>query len=137
MEGHGNMNFNNNYHQAHAALVNLALNNSLAPARLSHASPLITDYSRAQSLYGMSPGLVPAQQGSPLMTHSHQSPALGGYTSPLQAQGNEYGLQSPVGSQQNLSSYGAYTNGIQGFAGNGVNLSSPVDHYQHRNGFQY
>ena len=128
--------YNANYHQAHAALVNLALNNGLGVqgnSRLSHGSPLISDYQRP-AVYG----LLAGQQGSPLVSHSsHQSPAL--YNSP----GGPVGLDNygaPAGSlggqgaggYQNL---GAYNGSVQSVFNSA--LGSASDPYQTQRGGAY
>ncbi|CCA66738.1 related to Drosophila pumilio protein and Mpt5p protein [Serendipita indica DSM 11827] len=133
--------YNANYHQAHAALVNLALNNGLGAqgtSRLSHGSPLVSDYQRSPAVYGLSPGLLAGQQGSPLVSHStHQSPAL--YSSP----GGPVGLDSygsPAGSLggQGAGAYqnlGAYNGSVQSVFNSA--LGSASDPYQTQRGGAY
>ncbi|KAG8761205.1 hypothetical protein FRC14_006254 [Serendipita sp. 396] len=129
--------FNNNYHQAHAALVNLALNNSLGPqgnGRLVHGSPLVSDYQRSPAMYGISPGLVPGQQGSPLVSHANQAPL---YSSSSGQMGLD-GYGSPALNQQGSTSYQGVTpyNGIPSVFNN--TLGSSTDPYQPQRGsFHY
>ena len=140
MEVNNAAHYNNNYHQAHAALVNLALNNPLAPqggSRLSHPSPLVNDYNRSPAVYGMSNGLLPGQQGSPLVSHAaHQTQALYG-NSPGQAGLDAYGNGSPaLGTNGNgYQTLGPYGNGLQSVFNNNLGSSDPYQ--QQRGTFHY
>jgi hypothetical protein len=138
MEVNNATHYNNNYHQAHAALVNLALNNSISSqgnGRLSHGSPLVNDYSRSPALYGMSTGLLPAQQGSPLSHATHQAAALYN-NSPGQVTLDNYGTPSPALGQQNAAAYAPYNNGLQSVFN--TSLGSGSDPYQQQRGaFHY
>jgi hypothetical protein len=138
MEVNNATHYNNNYHQAHAALVNLALNNSLSPqgnGRLSHGSPLVNDYSRSPALYGLSTGLLPTQQGSPLSHATHQAATL--YSnSPGQVTLDNYGTPSPALGQQSAAAYAPYNNGLQSVFN--TSLGSGSDPYQQQRGaFHY
>jgi len=122
--------YSNNYHQAHAALVNLALNNPLnTPGGVRLSTSLVNDYTRSPAVYGLATGLLPGQQGPPLISHTaHQSPAL--YSNSLgQAGLGAYGGGSPsLGSGgSGYQSLGPYGNGLQSGFNNGM---SPSDLYQ-------
>lgn len=140
MEVNNAAHYNNNYHQAHAALVNLALNNPLGPqggSRLSHPSPLVNDYSRSPAVYGLSNGLLSGQQGSPLVAHAgHQNPALFG-NSPGQAGLDAYGSGSPAlgATGTAYQTLGPYGNGLPSVFNNTVGSSDPYQ--QQRGAFHY
>ncbi|KAG8806518.1 hypothetical protein FRC17_004950 [Serendipita sp. 399] len=129
--------YNNNYHQAHAALVNLALNNGLGPqgnGRLVHNSPLVSDYQRSPAMYGISPGLVPGQQGSPLVSHANQTPLYSSSSSQMGLDG--YG--SPALTQQGSTNYQGVNpyGGIPSVFNN--TIGSSTDPYQTQRGsFHY
>jgi hypothetical protein len=138
MEVNNAAHYNNNYHQAHAALVNLALNNPLNPqggGRLS--TPLVNDYTRSPAVYGLSTGLLPGQQGSPLVSHAtHQNTALYN-NSPGQAGLDAYGNSSPALSSggTGYQSLGPYGNGLQSVFNNNMGSSDPYQ--QQRGAFHY
>lgn len=140
MDVNNSTHYNNNYHQAHAALVNLALNNSLGPqgnGRLTHTSPLVNDYNRSPAMYGVSPALMSGQQGSPLVSQAaHQSPALYN-NSTGQLNLDNYPSQSPALGQQGMPNYqnlGPYGNGVSVF---NSALGSASDPYQQRGSYHY
>jgi hypothetical protein len=140
MEVNNAAHYNNNYHQAHAALVNLAMNNPLngqTNGRISHGSPMVNDYARSSpALYGMSPAIIPGQQGSPLVSHNNHSPDM--YNSAGQVGLDNYGGQSSGLGQQSASSYQnipPYSNGLQSVFNTTLGASDPYQ--QQRGTFHY